>query len=134
MVPRQKVNTLELDAIRPTIPGIGLICTPRSLSITFLNKLKRKKNDHYNNMQQKKCQCNNKRKKMQVRWATWICLFLIIDLFVLSRHNLPYSSIFSLWGFMSNLCSTFPSIATLPEKECNFLPKLLTIKKPWGVL
>ena len=67
MVPRQKVNTLELDAIRPTIPGIGLICTPRSLSITFLNKLERKKNDHYNHMQQKKCQCDNKRKKMQVR-------------------------------------------------------------------
>jgi hypothetical protein len=30
-----KVNTLEVDEIKPIIPGMGLICTPRSLSITF---------------------------------------------------------------------------------------------------
>ena len=135
IVPRQKLNTLELDAIRPTLPGIGLICTPVIIN-HLLNKLKRekKKIDHYNHMQQKKAKVITKeKKKMQVRWATWICLFLIIDLFVLSRHNFPYS-IFSLWGFVPNLCSTFPSIATLPTKECNFLPKFLTDKKPCSVL
>lgn len=34
-LPRHDMNTLlELEAINPIIPGMGLICTPRSLSIT----------------------------------------------------------------------------------------------------
>lgn len=49
-----------------------------------------------------------------VKCPTCICLDFIMDLFVRSRHNFPYSSMFSPWGFMSNLCSTFPSMETLP--------------------
>ena len=42
-----QVNTLEVDEIKPIIPGMGLICTPRSLSITFernqMNKKEKEK-------------------------------------------------------------------------------------------
>ena len=42
-----QVNTLEVDEIKPIIPGMGLICTPRSLSIIFernqMNKKEKEK-------------------------------------------------------------------------------------------
>lgn len=53
--------------------------------------------------------------------ATCICLFLIMDLFVLSRHIFPYSSKFVPWGFMSNLCSTFPSTEILPKMKAKVM-------------
>ena len=31
----EKRYTFEVELIKPTMPGIGLICTPRSLSITL---------------------------------------------------------------------------------------------------
>ena len=34
-VKAEKRCTFEVELIKPTIPGIGLICTPRSLSITL---------------------------------------------------------------------------------------------------
>jgi hypothetical protein len=46
--------------------------------------------------------------------VTCTCLVLVINFEVLSRHNFPYSARFSLCGFMSNLCSTFPSHASFP--------------------
>lgn len=43
MISKTKTNTLELDEIKPTIPGMGLICTPWSLSITCQKTVKQER-------------------------------------------------------------------------------------------
>ena len=124
-MPRQKLNTLELDAIRPTIPGIGLICTPVIIN-HLLNKLKRekKKIDHYNHMQQKKAKVITKEKKNASEMSN-------LNLSILNhRFICPFTAQFSILniffvGLRAKFMLHFPFHCNSTYKRMQFPSKVL---------